>query len=68
VVKKLITEKTPQAIYDFDGVRLEFDDWWVSVRSSNTEPWLRVVIEADNETLLAEKRAAIETVLAEFVQ
>ncbi|MDK2858193.1 MAG: phosphomannomutase, partial [Verrucomicrobiota bacterium] len=44
------------------------DDWWVSVRSSNTEPWLRVVIEADNETLLAEKRAAIETVLAEFVQ
>jgi phosphomannomutase len=68
VVKKLITEKTPQAIYDFDGVRLEFDDWWVSVRSSNTEPWLRVVIEADNETLLAEKRAAIEKVLAEFVQ
>jgi phosphomannomutase len=49
-------------------VRLEFDDWWVSVRSSNTEPWLRVVIEADNETLLAEKRAAIEKVLAEFVQ
>ncbi len=30
-----------------DGVTVTFPDWWVSVRASNTEPLLRVNIEAD---------------------
>jgi phosphomannomutase len=30
-----------------DGVTVEFPDWWFNVRASNTEPLLRVNIEAD---------------------
>jgi phosphomannomutase len=42
---------------------MEFADWWFSIRPSNTEPWLRLLIEAKNEKILAAKRAAIEAVL-----
>jgi len=45
----------PEQIYDFDGYRLEFEDWWFNVRPSNTEPYLRLVVEADNQELLAKK-------------
>ena len=63
LVKIFTAEEKPAAVYDFDGVRMEFADWWFSVRSSNTEPWLRLLIEARDEKILAIKRAAIEAVL-----
>ncbi|MFA7256279.1 MAG: phosphomannomutase/phosphoglucomutase [Kiritimatiellales bacterium] len=67
LVKKFTSEENPAAIYDFDGYRIEFADWWFNVRKSNTEPWLRLLIEAKDPATLAAKRAAIETVLSEFV-
>lgn len=30
---------------EMDGVRLEFSDGWVNVRKSNTEPYLRLIVE-----------------------
>ena len=30
---------------DMDGVRLEFEDGWINVRKSNTEPYLRLIAE-----------------------
>ena len=35
-----------------DGLTVEFDDWWFNIRSSNTEPMLRLVVEAQSEALL----------------
>src|SRR5262249_31083981 len=32
-----------------DGLRLEWNDRWVHVRASNTEPLVRVIAEAANE-------------------
>ena len=29
-----------------DGLTVEFDDWWCNVRASNTEPLLRLNVEA----------------------
>jgi len=29
-----------------DGITVQFDDWWFNVRPSNTEPLLRLVVEA----------------------
>jgi phosphomannomutase len=67
LVKKSTSEEKPTAIYDFDGCRIEFADWWFNVRKSNTEPWLRLLIEAKDPATLAAKRSAIETVLREFI-
>ena len=40
---------------EIDGISVEFDNWWFNVRPSNTEPLLRVTIEAKQPGLLAEK-------------
>jgi phosphomannomutase len=32
-----------------DGLRLDWDDRWVQVRASNTEPILRIIAEAPRE-------------------
>ena len=36
-----------------DGLTVEFDDWWCNVRPSNTEPLLRLNVEARTPELLA---------------
>lgn len=56
----------PAAIYDFDGYRIEFPEWWFNVRPSNTEPYLRLVVEGANESLLEEKLEELQDVLAPF--
>ncbi|MCX6808479.1 MAG: hypothetical protein NTW50_02325 [Candidatus Berkelbacteria bacterium] len=39
-----------------DGLSVYFEDWWFSLRPSNTEPLLRLNVEAKTEKLMEEKR------------
>ncbi len=59
-------EKKPNKILDFDGVRLEYEKWWFNVRPSNTEPYLRLIVEAQNKELLQQKIDIIKTIISEF--
>ena len=61
-----VAEEQPMEILDFDGYRLEFKDWWFNVRPSNTEPYLRLLAEADNQEILNKKLEEINTVLKNF--
>jgi len=47
----------------FDGVTVGYKDWWFNCRPSNTEPLLRLNVEAKSRELLDEKLAEIETQL-----
>jgi phosphomannomutase len=38
-----------------DGLTVEFDDWWFNVRPSNTEPLLRLNVEARTPEMLEEE-------------
>ncbi len=58
-----VKENNPTAFYDFDGYRIEYEDWWFNVRPSNTEPYLRLVVEADNKDLLNSKVNEIKSIL-----
>ena len=42
-----------------DGVRVEFEEGWVSVRQSNTEPYLRLLAECGTEGRLEEWKKAM---------
>jgi phosphomannomutase len=42
--------------YTLDGFSAEFDDWHFNVRGSNTEPMLRLNLEATTQTKMEEKR------------
>ncbi len=56
----------PTKMMDFDGYRIEFQDWWFNIRPSNTEPYLRLLMEARTEALLQEKLDAMKAVLKDF--
>ncbi|MCH7877956.1 MAG: phosphomannomutase/phosphoglucomutase [candidate division Zixibacteria bacterium] len=42
-----------------DGLTVEYDNWWFNVRPSNTEPLLRLNVEADTREILKEKTDAL---------
>jgi phosphomannomutase len=42
--------------YKLDGLSVEYDDWHFNVRPSNTEPLLRLNLEAKTPDLMARKR------------
>ncbi|HEU5376357.1 MAG TPA: phosphomannomutase/phosphoglucomutase, partial [Ktedonobacteraceae bacterium] len=48
-----------QTIDHLDGVTLDFGDWWFNVRPSNTEPYLRLNLEARTRELMEQKRDEI---------
>lgn len=43
-------------LIELDGVSVEFADWWFNVRCSNTEPLVRLNLEAKSSELMAAKR------------
>jgi phosphomannomutase len=46
-----------------DGITVAYPDWWVNVRPSNTEPFLRMCLEADTNALMEQKRDALFAIL-----
>ena len=45
-----------QSVDTMDGVTIDYGDWWFNVRPSNTEPLLRLNVEAKTTALMEEKR------------
>lgn len=58
VLTKLTKKYNKERINTEDGIRIDFKDKWVHVRSSNTEPIIRIISEAktkiEAEALIAE--------------
>ena len=46
-----------------DGISVDFDDWHFNVRPSNTEPLLRLNLEATSEELMERKREEVLAVI-----
>jgi len=62
-VEGKFTEDNPEKITKIDGLKMEFDTWWFSLRSSNTEPLLRLNLEANDQKILKEKTEKIEKII-----
>ncbi|HZU76184.1 MAG TPA: phosphomannomutase/phosphoglucomutase [Dehalococcoidia bacterium] len=44
------------AVDELDGITISFPTWWANIRPSNTEPLLRLNVEADSRAELEQKR------------
>mgnify|MGYP001106918669 CR=1 FL=1 len=67
IVRDYFREKEKStAYYDFDGYRVEFSDWWFNIRPSNTEPYLRLLVEANHPGKLNDKLKIIRSILQKF--
>ena len=52
-IKKLYDDGN---MFELDGLSVEYSDWWFNVRASNTEPLLRLIVEADDLQKMERKR------------
>lgn len=67
---KLLKEnykKEAKNITEIDGLRMDFKEvsgwWWFSIRASNTEPLLRLNLEASNKGLMEIKKKEISKII-----
>ena len=56
VIEKLKEKYADGKLITLDGIRIDYPDWWFNVRPSNTEPKLRLNLEAKTKELMEEKR------------
>lgn len=63
---KLIAEHYADGQIDYlDGITVTYPDFWFNVRSSNTEPLLRLNLEAKTAEIMANRRDEILSLLAD---
>jgi phosphomannomutase len=63
-----VVEKLTQTYSDthqdrIDGLTVEFEDWWFNCRASNTEPLLRLNLEARTQKVMQEKRDEVLAII-----
>ena len=56
----------PERFLDFDGYRLDYPNWWLNIRPSNTEPYLRFLCEAKSHTKLKEIIDTVTEIVHQF--
>ncbi len=62
-VESIYKKQNPKKISKLDGITIEFDDWWFNLRPSNTEPLLRLNLEANSEELMEEKKGELVKIM-----
>ncbi|MGE0711029.1 MAG: phosphomannomutase/phosphoglucomutase [Planctomycetota bacterium] len=63
MLRELEESFTPAEVEHLDGVTVRMAGWWFNARLSNTEPLLRLNVEADDPDDLAEGLRRLETLL-----
>lgn len=61
VLNNLKLKYSKEKFNDEDGLRIDFEDHWVHFRKSNTEPIIRIIVEAESE-------ASASSLIAEYVK
>jgi phosphomannomutase len=64
-LQELAKRYSDGAIDYLDGITVSYKNWWFNVRPSNTESYLRLVLEATTPEDLARHRAELESILGE---
>lgn len=63
ILKKLKNKYADAEINKLDGLLFTYPDYWFSVRASNTEPLLRLNLEAKTEKIMKEKVREITEII-----
>jgi phosphomannomutase len=63
VLLRLKRDYSNGRVFELDGVSVEFADWWFNVRCSNTEPLIRLNVEARDPETMEQKRDELLAVI-----
>lgn len=67
-MERLVDAFPDAQVLRLDGVTVDHGDWWCNVRASNTEPLLRLNLEASSEQAVAEHLASVAPLLGTRVE
>ena len=56
ILNEIKAKYTDGNMFELDGISVEYDNWWFNIRASNTEPLLRLIVEADTKELMESKK------------
>jgi len=65
---KIELSKEFENINEMDGVRVDLEDGWALIRSSNTSPIIRLTTEADDEKVLSKLTTHFEEKTEEIIE
>ncbi|MCC7543686.1 phosphomannomutase/phosphoglucomutase [bacterium] len=51
---------------ELDGLTIRAEDWWANIRPSNTEPYVRINLEAKNRTVLTKAHQELSSLVKKF--
>lgn len=63
ILEKLEEKYKDGKISHLDGLTIEYSDWWFNLRASNTEPVMRLNLEAEKEELMEEKTKEVSRLI-----
>ena len=66
IMEKLKQNYADGQFSDLDGIAIDYPNWRFSLRSSNTEPLLRLNVEAENKKLLDKKIKILHSLISTF--
>jgi len=66
IIQNLLCDYYDGELNDIDGVRIDYPSWWFNVRPSNTEPYLRLVVEADTHEELQERTRELKEKIRKY--
>jgi phosphomannomutase len=67
MIRELARRYADAEIDYLDGITIRYPTWWANVRPSNTEPLLRLVLEADTREEMERRREELVALLGEPV-
>ena len=65
-IESIYKKQNPRNISKLYGLTFDFGNWWFNVRPSNTEPLLRLNLEADSEKLMQEKKEELVEIIENY--
>jgi phosphomannomutase len=65
VLEKLRTRYDDGKQDELDGLTVQYPEWWFNLRVSNTEPLVRLNVEANKKSLLDEKLEELKQIITE---
>ena len=65
ILAEIKQEFSQGQLNELDGIRIDYPDFWFSVRASNTEPVLRLIVEGKTEAKMEEIRDNIISIIRE---
>lgn len=67
VMDEISTEYADAKIDTLDGLTASYEDWWFNLRPSNTEPLLRLNVEATSQSVMQENLDQISKILQKHI-